>query len=111
EAGRQLRLYAVPESAEDRLWQQLDAVYFQRHTADEIAWHARHLYFRVDSPEPVVKARLSRDGAGLQVMIYLPDQKELFARICGFFGRSRLSILEAKVHTSRPGYALVSFLF
>jgi len=110
EAARQLRLYAVPEGSEERLWRKLDAVYFQRHTADEIAWHARHLYFRVDSPEPVVKARLSRDGAGLQVMIYLPDQKELFARICGFFGRSRLSILEAKVHTSRHGYALDSFV-
>ena len=110
EALRQLRLYAVPEGAEDRLWQRLDAVYFQRHTADEIAWHARHLYFRVDSQEPVVKARLARDGAGLQVMIYLPDQKELFARICGFFGRARLSILEAKVHTSRHGYALDSFV-
>ena len=110
EAGRQLRLYAVPEGAEDRLWRQLDAVYLQRHTADEIAWHARHLYFRVDSREPVVKARLSRDGAGLQVMIYLPDQKELFARICGFFGRAQLSILEAKVHTSRHGYALDSFV-
>ena len=110
EAARQLRLYAVPEGSEEKLWRQLDAVYFQRHTADEIAWHARHLYFRVDSPEPVVKARLSRDGAGLQVMIYLPDQKELFARICGFFGRARLSILEAKVHTSRHGYALDSFV-
>jgi [protein-PII] uridylyltransferase len=43
-------------------------------------------------------------------MIYLPDQKELFARICGFFGRARLSILEAKVHTSRHGYALDSFV-
>jgi [protein-PII] uridylyltransferase len=110
EAARQLRLYAVPEGSEERLWRKLDAVYFQRHTADEIAWHARHLYFRSDSPEPVVKARLSRDGAGLQVMIYLPDQKQLFARICGFFGRSRLSILEAKVHTSRHGYALDSFV-
>ena len=49
-------------------------------------------------------------GAGLQVMIYLPDQKELFARICGFFGKVRLSILDAKVHTTRHGYALDTFL-
>ena len=105
-----LRLYAVPEGAEQQLWQRLDGVYFQRHTADEIAWHARHLYFRVDGAEPVVKARLARDGAGLQVMIYLPDQKELFARICGFFGRAQLSILEAKIHTTRHGYALDTFV-
>jgi [protein-PII] uridylyltransferase len=110
EAARQLRLYAIPEGAELALWTKLDSVYFQRHTADEIAWHARQLYFRVAGQEPVVRTRLSRAGAGLQVMIYLPDQKELFARICGFFGRAQLSILDAKIHTTRHGYALDTFM-
>jgi [protein-PII] uridylyltransferase len=110
EAQRQLRLYAIPEAAERALWQKLDSVYFQRHSADEIAWHARQLYFRVDGEEPVVRARLSRSGVGLQVMIYMPDQKELFARICGFFGKARLSILDAKIHTTRHGYALDTFI-
>jgi [protein-PII] uridylyltransferase len=109
EAARQLRLYAVPEASEQALWRKLDNVYFQRHTADEIAWHARLLYFRAAGAEPVVKARLSRSGVGLQVMIYLPDQKALFARICGFFGRERLSILDAKIYTTRHGYALDTF--
>ncbi len=110
EAVRQLRLYAVPEGAESQLWQRLDIVYFQRHSADDIAWHARQLYYRVDGQQPVVKARLARDGAGLQLMVYLPDQKELFARICGFLGRAHLSILEAKIHTTRHGYALDTFV-
>src|SRR5205085_669808 len=96
EAKRLLRLYAVPDDTERALWRHLDTPYFQRHTADEIAWHARHLYWRVERKEPVVKARLARDGAGLQVLIYLPDQKELFARVCGFFGRAGLSILDDK---------------
>jgi [protein-PII] uridylyltransferase len=109
EAQRLLRLFAVPEDAERALWSRLDNVYFQRHTADEIAWHARHLYWRADTPTPVVKARLLRDGAGLQVLVYLPDQKELFARICGFFGHMGLSILEARIHTTRAGYALDTF--
>jgi [protein-PII] uridylyltransferase len=109
EAARQLRLYAVPADAERALWRHLDNVYFQRHSADEIAWHARQLYFRTEGDEPIVKARLSRSGAGLQVMIYLPDQKGLFARICGFFGRERLSILDAKIYTTRHGYALDTF--
>jgi [protein-PII] uridylyltransferase len=109
EAIRQLRLYAVPQDAEKPLWRTLDNVYFQRHTADEIAWHARQLYFRVQGKEPIVKTRLSRSGVGLQVMIYLPDQPALFARICGFFGRERWSILDAKVYTTRHGYALDTF--
>ena len=109
EAHRLLRLYAIPDGAEQKLWSKLDAVYFQRHTGEEIAWHARHLYYRVDAATPVVRARLSRAGAGLQVLVYLPDQKDLFARVCGFFGRAGLSILEAKIHTTRHGYALDTF--
>ena len=42
-------------------------------------------------------------------MIYLRDQKALFARICGFFGQARLSILDAKIYTTRHGYALDTF--
>jgi [protein-PII] uridylyltransferase len=109
EAKRLLRLYAVPEGAEGKLWKHLDTPYFQRHTAEEIAWHARHLYWRVERTEPVVKARLSRDGAGMQVLVYVPDQKTLFARLCGFFGRAGLSIYEAKIHTTRSGWALDTF--
>jgi [protein-PII] uridylyltransferase len=109
EAHRLLRLYAVPQDAELALWRELDTPYFQRHTEDEIAWHARHLYWRVNTKAPIVKVRLARDGAGLQALVYLPDQKALFARICGFFGRAGLSILDAKVHTTRHGYALDTF--
>jgi len=109
DAQRLLRLYAVPDGAEHKLWRHLDTPYFQRHTADEIAWHARNLYWRVDRREPVVKARLSRTGAGLQALVYTPDQPALFARICGYFGRAGLSILDARVHTTRHGYALDTF--
>jgi [protein-PII] uridylyltransferase len=109
EARRLLRLYAIPEGAEERLWSKLDTLYFQRHSAEEIAWHTRHLYYRADGTEPVVRARLSRADAGLQVLVYLPDQKHLFARVCGFFNRAGLSILEAKIHTTRHGYALDTF--
>ncbi|HTL75819.1 MAG TPA: [protein-PII] uridylyltransferase [Casimicrobiaceae bacterium] len=109
EARRLLRLHAVADDAESTLWRELDTPYFQRHSADEIAWHARHLYWRVRDKTPIVKARLARDGAGLSVLVYLPDQPALFARICGYFGRANLSILDAKIHTTRHGYALDTF--
>jgi [protein-PII] uridylyltransferase len=109
EARAKLRLYAVPEAAEKKLWAQLDDSYFLRHEAQEIAWHSRMLYYRAETREPVIKARLSPAGEGLQVMIYVPDQKELFARICSFFERISYDIYEAKIYTTRNGYALDSF--
>ncbi|HVS27715.1 MAG TPA: [protein-PII] uridylyltransferase [Burkholderiales bacterium] len=105
-----IRLYALREDAHQPLWSQLDTVYFLRHDAQEIAWHTRQLWSRVNAQAPFVKARLSPIGEGLQVLIYTPDQKDLFARICGFFDRISYNIVEAKIHTTRHDYALDSFL-
>ncbi|MBI4195906.1 MAG: [protein-PII] uridylyltransferase [Betaproteobacteria bacterium] len=109
EALAKLRLYALPEKAHEKLWKELDTAYFLRHDPQEIAWHTRLLYYRVDTQKPVIKARLSPAGEGLQVMVYVPDQKELFARICSFFENMNYDIFEAKIYTTRHGYALDSF--
>jgi [protein-PII] uridylyltransferase len=109
EALARLRLYALAADAHEKLWSQLDTSYFLRHDSQEIAWHTRLLYYRVNSPKPVVKARLSPAGEGLQVMVYVPDQKLLFARICSFFEGISYDIFEAKIYTTRHGYALDSF--
>jgi [protein-PII] uridylyltransferase len=42
-------------------------------------------------------------------MVYVADQKELFARICSFFESINYDIFEAKIYTTRHGYALDSF--
>ena len=110
EAGRLLRLYALSDAVKDKLWAGLDTAYFLRHDAQEIAWHTRNLHYRVDAATPVVKARLAPFGEGLQVMIYTRDREALFARICGYFERAGFSIAEAKVHTTRNGYALDTFV-
>ncbi|MDD3354403.1 [protein-PII] uridylyltransferase [Zoogloea sp.] len=105
-----LRYYGLRPGTEDALWAQLDQVYFLRHDPEEIAWHARMLYYRVESDEPLVKARLSQVGEGLQVMVYMRDAGDLFVRLCGFFSRLGFSIADAKIHTTRHGYALDSFV-
>jgi [protein-PII] uridylyltransferase len=110
EAARLLRLYALSDGVKDKLWAQLDIAYFLRHDAQEIAWHTRNLHYRVDTDKPVVKARLAPFGEGLQVMIYTKDREALFARICGYFDRAGFNIAEAKVHTTRNGYALDTFV-
>ena len=110
EAARLLRLYDLSDQVKDRLWAQLDTTYFLRHDPQEIAWQTRTLHYRVDAGKPVVKARLAPFGEGLQVMIYTRDREALFARICGYFERAGFNIVEAKVHTTRHGYALDTFL-
>ena len=110
EARRLLRLYALSDTVGEVLWRELDVAYFLRHEPREIAWQTRTLHYRVATEEPVVKARLSPIGEGLQVMIYTRDQPDLFARICGYFESINYSIVDAKIHTTRHGYALDTFL-
>ena len=110
EATRLLRLYALSDAVKERLWAGLDTTYFLRHDAQEIAWQTRNLHYRVDTRAPVVRARLAPFGEGLQVMIYTPDREALFVRICGYFERAGFNIVEAKIHTTREGYALDTFL-
>ncbi|MBP8297769.1 MAG: [protein-PII] uridylyltransferase, partial [Burkholderiales bacterium] len=109
EALRILRTVGLREDAHRALWAQLDPVYFQRHTAEEIAWHSRLLYYRTDADQPVVKARPSKAGEGLQLCVYVHDQPNLFSRICSFFGKLQFNIVEAKIYTTRHNYALDTF--
>lgn len=132
EALQKLALYALPHDAEKVLWSTLDVSYFMRHDASDIAWHARQLnryvapsnttksiaFHTEDTPatdakdlkySSIVRSRLSPVGEGIQVLVYTPDQSDLFARICGFFDSHGFSILDARIHTANNGYALDTF--
>ena len=109
EALVKLALHSLPHEAHKKLWETLDVSYFMRHDADDIAWHTRHLSRHVGAGQLIVRARRSPVGEGLQVMVYGPDQPDLFARICGYFDHSGFSILDAHIHTARNGYAIDTF--
>jgi [protein-PII] uridylyltransferase len=109
EARTNLALYGLPHDATDALWRHLDARYFVRFDARDMAWQARMLWRHTESAAAIVRARLSPVGEGIQVLVYAPDRADIFARICGFFARIQYTIVEAKIHTTRHGYALDSF--
>ncbi|WP_425259920.1 [protein-PII] uridylyltransferase [Rubrivivax sp. RP6-9] len=109
EARQNLALHSALPGTEEPLWKTLEISYFARHDAADIAWHARSLWRHIESATPVVRARSSPVGDGLQVLVYAPDRADLFARICGYFDSAGFSILDAKIHTTRSGYALDTF--
>ena len=109
EARHALALNSMLPGTEEPLWKTLEISYFARHDAPDIAWHARSLWRHVQTQRPVVNARPSSVGEGLQVLVYSPDRPDLFARICGYFDSAGFNILDAKVHTTRSGYALDTF--
>ena len=109
EALTTLALHAEPFEGYKALWQTLSVSYFMRHEASDIAWHARQVSRHVGKAKVVVRARHSLGGEGMQVLVYTPDAPDLFARICGYFDQAGFSILDAKIHTAKNGYALDTF--
>jgi [protein-PII] uridylyltransferase len=110
EAIRILNLYGLSESSYADFWNTLDIGYFLRNDPQDIAWHTRVLYTHTRTEKPIVRCRLAAIGEGFHVVVYLPDQEDLFARTCGYFDRKSVSVLDAKIHTTKRGYALDSYL-
>jgi [protein-PII] uridylyltransferase len=133
EALQLMAFYALPHEAEKALWSTLDVSYFMRHDGNDIAWHTKQLSRQVSeraghasaqarsadarshepvaepNAQPIVRCRVSPAGEGIQVLVYTPDQADLFARICSFFDSEGFSILDARIHTANNGYALDTF--
>ena len=104
-----LRERGIPDDAYQAFWNTLDIGYFLRHDPQDLAWHTEMLHAHADERRTSVHTRASGVGDGIEFLIFTMDKPALFARICRFFDQQRLSILEARVHTTRHGMALDSF--
>lgn len=110
EASEKLQRFGISQATYENMWQRFGDNYFVRHETDEIAWQSRLLTPHLNSTTPIVRARLSSYGDGIQVMIYTKDQNDIFARICNFFDRMGYNIVGAKIYTTKHDYALDSFI-
>ena len=97
-------------NAYKEFWDVVGEAYFSRYNSYEIAWQTRLLIPHVFTETPIVRAHLSREGDGIEVMIYARNQKDLFARICNFFDRIGYNIGQAKIYTTNHNYALNNFI-
>ena len=109
-AAAEIRRMGLRDDSREAFWSQLDVAYFLRHDAHEIAWHTRHLYHRRDEADPVVKARVVGQNEALQILAHAPDRDDLFVTICAYFDAHGLSVQDARIHTTRKGWALDSFI-
>lgn len=110
EALALLRHDRVSPELAAHFWQNLEPDYFLRYDADSLAWHARAIARTSSADLPVVATRYSPDLGGSEFLFYTPDRDDLFSVITGGFDRLNLSIVDARVHTLRNGFALDTFV-
>lgn len=100
----------VSDTDREAFWQELNVVYFMRHTPEEIAWHTQTLAQHIHTPDPIIEIKRSERMGGILILLYLPDRKDLFLRAVAALGKSGLSVIDARVHTTHHGWALDTFL-
>jgi [protein-PII] uridylyltransferase len=103
------KLSVAPERATQH-WSRLDTEYFLRHEAHAVAWHTVEITGTAASELPLVATRYQPDTGGTEFLVYTPDRDDLFAVVTGGFDRLNLTIMDARIHTTRFGFALDTFV-
>jgi [protein-PII] uridylyltransferase len=91
-------------------WSRLETEYFLRHEAHAIAWHTAQIASTAASELPLVATRYQPETGGTEFLVYTPDRDDLFAVVTGGFDRLNLTIMDARIHTTRFGFALDTFV-
>lgn len=104
-----LRAREVNEKRIKELWRGFGDEYFLRHSADEIAWHGRAILKKAQDDRALVLARQDEGRGGTEIFIFVRDQEDIFARMVWTLDKLGLTVLDARIITSRHGYTLDSY--
>ncbi|BAU48174.1 PII uridylyl-transferase [Sulfurifustis variabilis] len=101
----------IPEEVAQRCWQDFGPDYFLRYDAESLAWQVQEIIRAASTAEwPVVGTRYGPEIGGTEFLIYTPDRPDLFVILTSGFDRMNLSIVDARIHTTRAGFALDTFV-
>jgi [protein-PII] uridylyltransferase len=91
-------------------WQELGDDYFIRHSDSEIVRHTKAILDHRDKSSIVVNIHQYSSRGATEIFVYCNDRNYLFAHITSTLTKLRLSIVHARVITSKKGHALDTFL-
>jgi len=106
----QLGELAVRRGQLESFWNALPTDYFLRHSADELAWHLESIAATRAIDLPLVATRFQPRLDALVFLIYAPESEQLLSLVTKGFERLNLNIADAKIHTTRSGFALYTFV-
>ncbi len=94
----------------DNLWNDLSEEYFFYYTPEEILWHISSIAKRREDELPLVEVRLLEKRGSTAIFIYGPVQNNQFAIITSALEKLGLTIVDARIITSRQNYTLDTYL-
>ncbi|HET6603372.1 MAG TPA: [protein-PII] uridylyltransferase [Xanthomonadaceae bacterium] len=104
-----LREAGLQDAQVDALWAEFPAESFLRYRAEQVAWQTRGIAGHGTRDRPLVLARPHARPGALEVFVYSPDRDGLFATVAATLDRLGLSVVEARVVSSRQGMSMDTF--
>lgn len=108
-ARAELAAHGVPDVAIDALWATYPEDCFLRYDAGQIAWQTRAVLDAADPARALVRVRRSPTRGTSEVFVHARDRDGLFATITAMLDRFQLTVVEARVVTSRARMSLDTF--
>ncbi|MFO1433459.1 MAG: [protein-PII] uridylyltransferase [Candidatus Competibacteraceae bacterium] len=105
----QLCRQGIEEHRIEDVWQGFSEDYFLRYSPEEIVWHTRAVLRKEQDERALVLARDDPVRGGTEIFVYTRDREGVFADMVTIMDRLGLSVLDARVITSRYGYTLDSY--
>src|SRR6185312_4060983 len=108
EALQLLAEHGVERASVVRVWSDFPQESFLRFSAAQIAWQTAGIVRHAAGPLVQIDPQGTRGGT--EIFVHAQDRDGLFAAITAVLDRLRLSVLDARIVTSRSGMSLDSFL-
>ena len=94
------------------LWKEFDNDYFKRYSAEEIAQHSIQIVKnqKENIDPPYVLIAHNNKSSGYEIFFYSKEYQGMFAHITGLLEQQGFSIIDARILTSKSGYALDTYV-
>ena len=93
-----------------QLWSRFTVDYFNRHTAEQIAWHTQHIIHLQEHQLPLILIGDENNHGTTELFIYHHEESHLFANVAAVLDGECLSIHDAQILNTRDGYVMDTFI-
>lgn len=93
-----------------QLWSRFTADYFNRHSAEQIAWHTQRIIHLQDHQLPLIMIGDENNHGTTELFIYHHEESHLFANVAAVLDGENLSIHNAQILNTRDGYVMDTFI-
>ncbi|MGL1957942.1 MAG: [protein-PII] uridylyltransferase [Colwellia sp.] len=100
---------AISQDQLKSLWREFRVDYFLRYSPEQIARHCQRI-LEHDRKEPLVIISPTPYRGGTEVFIFTKEQTNSFAKAVALLSTKKLSILDAKIITTKTGYTVNTFI-